>query len=205
METILPKSNGFTWDLTLVEPGDSAQVSGYSQEELSFFVFAKDEDGPDEVEFLYLIQEEEELFWVLDAENWEKVSKGNDVWLGASSLRMPMGEQFPRENYRLVVIDKTGQRSEKEFYPAVKGGKEPVFPSGKVEDGFLLLDSPHGAHTLRVYNREGEIVFEDKTEESKVSLELLRGGTPSGIELRLVIFAQLEDRGINLRTAPIIF
>ena len=197
-----PEIRRFTWDLTLVESDGSEEDPGYSQEELSFFVLAEDKDGPDEVEYIYLIQEEEELSWILDEENWENISMGNDVWLGTSSLRMPGGEEFPRKNYRLVVIDKTGQRSEKEFYPAVKGGEEPIFPKGKVEGKFFVLESPYSTHTLRVYNRTGEIVSETQSGDYQIPLDLLKKGTSPGEELRIVIFTKIENRGIILRTTP---
>lgn len=191
-----------SWQLTLVEPSEAEDCNGISREELSLFVLADDKDGPDEVEYLYLIQEEEELFWVFDSDNWEEVPVGSDVWLGQSSLRMPQGSTFPRKNYRLLVIDKSGQRSEKEIFLAVKSGPDPVFPSGRVEGDYFLLESPHGIHTLRVYNRDGMIINEYKSESTRIPLETLKKGASPEEERLIVIFANLDDRGITLRTVP---
>jgi hypothetical protein len=168
-----------------------------------------DEDGPDEVEYLYLIQEEEEIFWKLSADNWETQILGSDEWLGASSLRMPGGESFPRKTYRILVIDKSGQRTEGEFYLSARAPVDPVFPSGKIEGTLLTLEGPHDVHTLRIFDSRGGLVQELKTASREIDLKkLLQDFESEGQETgayQLLLFADLESQGITLRSNPIIY
>lgn len=192
------------WQLNLTET--DGEEGWISREELSFFVLVADEDGPEEVEFLYLIQEEEELFWKLSAENWETQRLGADEWLGASSLRMPRGEEFPRKTYRILVIDKSGQRSEAEFFLSARIPADPVFPSGKIEGSLLTLEGPHSVHTLRIYNSQGVLVEELKTESREINLEtVLKDLDGSSGAYRLILFTNLDSQGVTLRTNPILY
>jgi len=194
------------WQLNLTE--NNGEDGWFSREELSFFVLVADEDGPDEVEYLYLIQEEEELFWMLNAENWEIQKLGPDEWLGASSLRMPGGEQFPRKPYRILVVDKSGQRSEAEFFLSARIPVDPVFPSGKIEGTLLTLEGPHTVHTLRIYNSQRVLVQELKTESREIDLakvlQDLDTGGPSGTH-QIILFANLDSQGVTLRANPILY
>lgn len=195
------------WQLNLTE--DRGGEDWISREELSFFVLVADEDGPDEVEFLYLIQEEEELFWKLSAENWETQTLGSDEWLGASSLRMSGGEAFPRKTYRILVIDKSGQRSEGEFYLSAKAPADPVFPAGRIEGTVLTLIGPHDVHTLRIYDSGGALIQELKTASREIDLQKLlqefeTRGQGSGA-YQLILFADLESQGVTLRSNPILY
>ena len=200
-----PEIMNLHWQLNMTAP--SAEEQWLSREELSLFVLASDEDGPDEVEFLYIIQEEEELFWQLNGDIWEIQTLGSDEWLGASSLRMPGGETFPRKTYKLLVVDKSGRRSERDFFLSPKSPEDPDFPAGRVEEGVLILDSPHKVHTLRIYNSQGILVQELKTESREINLKKIISedqeseGTGEGYQI--ILTANLDSQGITLRTNPI--
>lgn len=81
---------------------------------MSLFCAVNDEDGIDDVEYLYLIQDRDGLDWKLTKDNWREREIDGVTWLGSDSLEHPDGPAFPRGNYRVVLIDKSGERAERD-------------------------------------------------------------------------------------------
>ncbi|MEW5818329.1 MAG: hypothetical protein AB1798_23440, partial [Spirochaetota bacterium] len=100
------------WQLNLVND----KKSGAAYESLSLFAHTSDEDGFDDLESLYLISDDEELFWKLNADNWIKSERDNEIWVGSNNLQMADYNSIPRKECRLILIDNAGERDEKRIY-----------------------------------------------------------------------------------------
>jgi hypothetical protein len=83
-------------------------------EKLSFFANCADEDGFEDVETLYLVNERQELFWKFTKDNWARRDQGGDVWIGSNGITDPETKSFPRGTYRLICIDRGGERTERD-------------------------------------------------------------------------------------------
>lgn len=92
-----------------------------AEEILSLFLVVSDDDGEEDLESIYLLNDRQELFWKLDPLNWEKTDRKGSRWIGSSSIQMPDGSAFPRGKYRVIVSDQAGDRDEKEIRISVPG------------------------------------------------------------------------------------
>lgn len=117
-------------------------------EQLSVFVHAQDGDGIGDLEFLYVIHDESRLYWKLSADNWQRVEEGGSVWIGSSGLTRAEYGPVPRGRYRIIVIDRAGERDETALdlsapRLSVDGAsssptgasRDPAFPALTVADG----------------------------------------------------------------------
>ncbi len=91
------------WQVTLVD--DRELDAHYTA--LSLFVRPDDPDGFDDLAELYLIDDQEELFWRLDPDTWQKSGSG-DSWIGSNGLVLPDGAPLPAGEYRLLLRDLAG-------------------------------------------------------------------------------------------------
>ncbi|HTX72242.1 MAG TPA: hypothetical protein VMC79_05395 [Rectinemataceae bacterium] len=82
-------------------------------EALSVFARVHDEAGSDDVEELWVSQDQERLAWKLDSGTWVKRMEGSDTWFGAPGLSRPDLAPLPRGDYRITAIDAAGDRAEK--------------------------------------------------------------------------------------------
>lgn len=112
-----PEINDIFYQITL----SKNLTQNRSEEILSLFLTIHDEDGEDDIESIYLLNDQQELFWKLDSSNWEKTDRKGSRWIGSSSIQMADGSPFPRGKYRVLVSDQGGSRGEKELQLNVPG------------------------------------------------------------------------------------
>ena len=143
---------------------------------------------------------------MLDADSWEEAESGNELWRGSSRLVLPGGERFSGKNLRVVIIDKSGQRSEREMRVSVKPpGETAVFPRAAIRDGRVRITGLSRPEVLiRLYDQEGNLAGELKTPDTEFALEgLLASAENSGTVRSLTLTVQDPDGGWVLKTAPI--
>jgi hypothetical protein len=115
-------------------------ASGGSYESLSVFGSIKDEDGLDNIEELWIVNDAEALAWKLTNAEWTKAAEGGDNWIGGSALAQPDLSPLPRGEYKLIAIDAAGQRAELAF--AVSGAfPARTAPSASLVKGKLAVRS----------------------------------------------------------------
>jgi hypothetical protein len=88
---------------------------GASFESLSVFASIKDEDGLDNIDELWIVNDDAALAWKLTNADWIRTSEGDDNWMGGSALASPEFGPLPRGDYRLISVDAAGQRAEMAF------------------------------------------------------------------------------------------
>lgn len=130
-------------------------VDGRAAERLSLFVYGADEDGEADLEELHLLNDEAELHWAMGSGDWVSVERSGDTWIGAHSLAMPAGDQFPRGSYRVVLVDKGGLRAERVFSLDQDRTPRRPFPTLSIAKGRYRAASSYPKNSLVVYDASG--------------------------------------------------
>jgi hypothetical protein len=149
-----PEIRQIFWQLNLAfDP-----VVDLKYEALSMFVHVADADGVEDVDLLYILQDSDELLWELDADGWQKFENGEETWVGSNNIRMNDGSSFPRALYRLVVIDRSGERSVDEFFINADNIDVDLtpFPRGSVNGDTIVLEGGFAEFTLWFYDEAGD-------------------------------------------------
>ncbi len=127
-------------------------------ESISLWINCSDDDGTEDFAYLYLINDEEELYWELTDEMWASDERDGGYWIGTNDIVMHDKSDFPSGNYRVVLIDAAGERDEKRFF--VSSGPEHgdlVFPR-LIPGPRWEFRSPHRENLLWVYESGGNLV-----------------------------------------------
>lgn len=142
------------WQINLLK--DTEQ--GVSYQSLSLFVKPKDADGFEDIEDVYLINDDQELFWRLDAETWAQSGTGEEIWIGSNSLRMPDGASFPAGEYRILLRDVGGESAEQTIRLPVISLAEAraLVPDVVVEGGKIEVSTE--TYLLWLYDANGRFL-----------------------------------------------
>lgn len=177
-------------------------------EQLTLFTQIVDEDGNDDVETVYLIHDEKELFWELNAENRRTKENQGEFWVGSNQITMNDFSSLPRGEYRLIVIDTAGERDRYELFlpfdyydpTAVK------FPAVTIENDTIRIESGYTLHTLWLYNDADTLLHTLKTGEKEVPRTRIMASVEKGEEPSYFhCYVYLEDEGIGLLSGPYFF
>lgn len=149
--------------------------NGGREERLSFFTSVADGDGADDIEYLFVVNDASELSWTLDRDSWERHEEGSSVWIGSNGLRAPTG-MIPRGRYRVVLVDRAGERVERTIMVSAPETDGYALPSIKVEDGFVSVRSPYHVNTALFLDSGGNVVATVAITEGRTPLDTLMGG-----------------------------
>ena len=193
------------WQLNLSPSETDGSGTGGYVEELSLFILPHDEDGADELEYIYLISDDSELFWEIGSGEWETVDMDSESWLGVSRLMLPAGESFTGRQLRIVLVDKSGQRTERSISIAVNPvNRIPVFPELSRSGDRVVLRSPQEQNLFRIYDTEGFLLGEFKTKSRNFSLDqiLSQADKPDNAD-SLIVFTMIPEGGYILKSRAI--
>jgi hypothetical protein len=141
---------------------------------LSFFVLASDEDGYDDIDELRLYSDYEGLLWTFKADDWTRQDEAGNTWIGARNIAMAGGEAFPSGQYRAVLIDKAGERSERTFGFDVPELPRFKFPKLAIDEGTYTITSGYPENYFLCYGQDGEYRRYVKLESKTAALSTLR-------------------------------
>lgn len=104
-----PKISQTFWQLNLVHD----QKTGKNSQALTIFVMASDEDGVDDMDKMYVINDDNQLCWEVSGKDLRIEKYGeNEVWMGSNFITMPdPQEKFPGGTYRIMLLDSSGERA----------------------------------------------------------------------------------------------
>ncbi|MDR2536241.1 MAG: hypothetical protein LBD29_09455 [Treponema sp.] len=142
------------------------------EERFSFFVIAEDDDGIENLDALYLYHDREGLRWKLSAEDWILIEEDGKTWIGSRSVSMPRGEILPRGQYRAVLVNKGGDRSERTLSFDIPENPRYPFPVFSIHEGRYNIESQYPQHNLLCYDEAGNYV-------RSISVEVPQGETAS--------------------------
>jgi hypothetical protein len=80
------------------------------------------------------------------------------MWIGAHTLSMAGSESLPSGQWRAMIIDKGGERSERVFGFDVPPESKYSFPKFKIENGSWTLESEYPEHFLLCYDDFGNYI-----------------------------------------------
>ena len=162
------------YDWHLSHRFDTQTLSMYEQ--LSVFFHVRDADGDDDIESIYFLHDGAEVYFRLEADSWEIYEESEETWLGNSQITMYRRNPFPRGAYRVIVIDRAGERAEGSFYVSsdVKDPGETQYPILSFLNSRISLESPYDRQTFWFYDGSGSVVKLHSTNGKEFALtELL--------------------------------
>ncbi|GHU64928.1 hypothetical protein FACS189447_02900 [Spirochaetia bacterium] len=127
------------------------------EERFSFFVIPEDEDGIENLSELYLHHDREGLRWLIKADDWVKVEEDNKTWIGSRNIAMSGDESLPRGQFRAVLINKGGERTERNFTFDAPGDPRYPFPFLVIGEGKYRIDSQYPVNRLICYDQQGNV------------------------------------------------
>jgi hypothetical protein len=118
------------------------------EERLSVFAAVRDQDGIGDIEYLYIMHDESELYWTLTMDTWVQREEGGTVWLGSNGLEAEDSGLIPRGRYRALIVDKAGERNERPFSLSAPATADFSLPSIRLSAGQVTLESAYQMNTL---------------------------------------------------------
>ena len=187
-----------SWELTVSKDRGSGSVTT----SLGVFVQVDDADGLSDITDLYLISDKEELFFHVSAEEWTEREMGGETWIGTTSFMMPDRGAFPAGTYRILVLDKAGERSEAEIFLPKPPAEVSRFPGLSVTDGNVALTGAFPKGTVLLFDPEGGFIRDESVEPRPRKLPL---SEEDGDLVDLYVYVKDEKTGIGLLNGPYSF
>jgi hypothetical protein len=137
-------------------------------ERFSFFIIPNDEDGIENLDELYLYHDREQLRWLFKSDDWVSVTQDGRTWIGSRGIAAAGDGILPRGQYRAVLVNKGGEKSERLFgFDAPESPRFP-FPTLEIIEDRYTVTSAYPENRLVCYDAEGNYV-------STVNLSSLSG------------------------------
>jgi hypothetical protein len=86
---------------------------GNPVERFSFFVLSRDNDGIEDLDELWLYHDWDGLSWRLTSGDWISQIVDGNTGIGTRAISMVDNSPLPRGQFRAVLVDKGGSRSER--------------------------------------------------------------------------------------------
>ncbi|MDR3248250.1 MAG: hypothetical protein LBT39_05635 [Treponema sp.] len=128
------------------------------EERFNFFVIPQDDDGVENLDELRLYHDREGLGWTLTSEDWIRYDEENHTWIGSRSIAMSGGENLPRGVYRAVLVNKGGEKTERNFTFDAPADSRFPFPTLVIGEGRYQVESQYPENKLLCYDGQGNSV-----------------------------------------------
>ena len=144
------------------------------EERYSFFILPEDNDGIENLSELYLYHDREGLRWLIGSEDWLEHEEDGRTWIGTRNLAMSGGGPMPRGQYRAVLVNKGGEKTERNFtYDSPIESPHP-FPVFSVNNGIYSIVSGYPMNRLICYDQQGTVVHMLTVTENEGNIRDLR-------------------------------
>ncbi len=107
-----PELHNIEYQLLLINNNTYKEPFEY----LSLFFYGEDEDGIDDIDKLYLINDDNYTMWDIPSDRWVSKNILGTEWMGFNSLMAPGDGHFPEGNYRVLIVDLGGESAETTFF-----------------------------------------------------------------------------------------
>ena len=145
---------------------------GGTDERLSVFASVSDGDGVDDIEYLFIVHDASELCWTLTADEWQRNDEGSAVWIGSNGLDAP-GATVPRGEYRAVIVDRAGERSDRRFSLSAPETSAYDVPSVRLSGTSAVIGSAYPSNTAFFLDAGGNVVMTVPVSRGTVALDSL--------------------------------
>ena len=170
---------------------------GNPVERFTFFILPRDDNGIEDLEELWLFHDWEGLSWQLTSKNWIKETVGSDVWIGTRTISMEDSSPLPRGQFRAVLINKGGTRTERSFGFDAPVERDRPFPFLAITGDRYHIESRYPQQNLLVYDNEGNYLLTVQPPDSEGNLSAL--GLPSQAE-SFALWARDPARSVSAFT-----
>ncbi|MBI9106835.1 MAG: hypothetical protein JEZ04_08815 [Spirochaetales bacterium] len=136
-------------------------ITGAVTAELLVLLNADDEDGDEDIETIYVIDDESGILWSAERGSWAVRNNRGMTWIGSERFILPYGELPAPGRYRVIVTDRGGERVEgTAFIPLVKQlPEDAVYPEllfGK--DDLIEVKSLEKNNIVSFYDISGNLL-----------------------------------------------
>ena len=135
------------------------QERNMPQERFSFFIIPEDEDGIENLDDLYLYHDREQLRWRIQSDDWISYTNEGKTWIGTRSIAIGEDEVLPRGQYRAVLVNKGGEKSERNFTFDAPADPRFPFPTLQISGGRYTVESAYPSNRLLCYDEQGNHIF----------------------------------------------
>jgi hypothetical protein len=129
------------------------------QERFSFFIIPEDDDGIENLEDLYLYHDREQLRWHIKSDDWVSYTHEGKTWIGSRNIAIGEDEDLPRGQFRAVLVNKGGEKSERNFSFDAPSEPRFPFPALEISGGRYTVDSAYPVNRLVCYDEQGNHIF----------------------------------------------
>lgn len=188
-------------DWMVVYTKDFSRGGVYS--ELNFFAQLNDNDGIEDISEISVHKDDQGWAWNLDPEHWVSYSDEGENWIGSNGLTR--GGDLPYGTYRLLIVDRSGQRSETEFKVSDPGINKNlvVFPELKVlNDNLWISTGGREPVVLWFYNDKSVLVTEKYTGPGMFKIDEIISPEEKQIARWVMMYYQDETGGYGLKSGP---
>ncbi|MDR2072400.1 MAG: hypothetical protein LBP60_03080 [Spirochaetaceae bacterium] len=130
------------------------QNGGNPTERFTFFVLPQDNDGVEDLEELWLYHDWAGLSWHLTSRDWITQTVDGKLWIGSRAIAMEDNSPLPRGQFRAILVDKGGSRSERLLSFDAPPEQSGEFP--------LLILSGDRYRIVSRYPEQNLLVYDDK-------------------------------------------
>lgn len=193
-----PELQQVYWQLNVQNDLDRNEI----YEALSIWVQAVDEDGRDDIEYIYIIHDEGELMWVLTPDNWNINDRQGEQWVGTNLLISADLSPFPRGEYRIVLVDTAGERDERTFFmsTAPTDTSADTLPEALVTGEELSVKNAENGFSIWGYSGEETFIGSMKNLNASVPFSRIEESIP-GFDY-LYIYSYEVKEGYGFVTGP---
>jgi hypothetical protein len=181
--------------------------SGTADAELMVFLSADDEDGEEDLETLFVMNDENEIFWTAGRDKWISRSSRGMEWIGAEKLRMHDGSIPPYGTYRVLIVDRAGERASESFFiPLIKElPEEEMYPRIIFGEGpgLFRVDSPSQSNIISFHDSGGQLIGTFSVTPGNIQIERLENGNKIAADYRYITVGTYNNTiGAGLITGP---
>ena len=127
-------------------------------ERYSFFILPEDDDGIENLSELYLYHDKEGLRWLIKSEDWIQHTEDDKTWIGSRAIAMFEDAPLPRGQYRAVLVNKGGEKTERNFTFDGPQDSPHLFPFLSINNGLYRVDSSYPVNSLICYDQQGTAI-----------------------------------------------
>jgi hypothetical protein len=163
-----------------------------SGQSLSVFAAVQDPDGFDDIESMYLINDQEKLFWKLTSDTWAKKLEGDTNWIGSNGFSLPVSESIPQGNYRVIVVDTAGEKAEREFSLGAPSDAVVALKATLSGDS-LEISSPYPSVQVLYLDANGQTLLSLPGKAGRQSIKEQAGAYPEYVLARSIVVLSVSE------------
>jgi hypothetical protein len=153
----------------------ATDAGGGREERLSFFTAVSDKDGIADLDYLFVMHDASETCWLLSPDSWIRRDEGDTTWLGSNGLKAPDGPLLPRGEYRVVLVDKAGERAERRFQMRLPDTTDYALPTIRLDGNQAVIESPYPTNTLFFLDPGNGVIRTVAVNVGRIAMDTLWG------------------------------